>query len=78
MKKKIIKEIGFCHECPHCKILPDPDPQNQSCGSDVKVVCAVNNNIVERACRPYEAKKSRNTFYMPIHKRNKFLNKLKQ
>jgi hypothetical protein len=57
MKKKIIKEIGFCHECPHCKILPDPDQHDWFCGDDVKVVCAVNNNIVERACRPYEAKK---------------------
>lgn len=41
MKKKIIKEIGFCHECPHCKILPDPDPHDWFCGDDVKVVCAV-------------------------------------
>lgn len=56
MKKKIIREIEFCWECPHCKFLHDTDSHDWFCNDDVKLVCAINNNVIERACRPYEAK----------------------
>jgi hypothetical protein len=52
--------INNCTECPHHKVLPDPDPDDWFCDDDVKVVCTLTErkaNTITSACRPYNKKK---------------------
>lgn len=43
------KEITQCRECPHCRIAPDPDDD------DEKALCKeAGNKLIERMLRPYE------------------------
>lgn len=45
------KEIKQCRECPHCLIVPDPDPNDD----DEKALCKeAGNKLIERMLRPYE------------------------
>ena len=39
MGKTIVNEIEKCTQCPHCTILPDPDPYDWFCDDDVKLFC---------------------------------------
>lgn len=56
MAKMLILES--CAECPHHKVLPDPDPSDSFCFDDVKVVCELNpDSPITVACRPYNVRK---------------------
>lgn len=49
------KEITQCRECPHCRIAPDPDPDDWFNDDDEKALCKeVGNKLIERMSRPYE------------------------
>ena len=37
MGKTKINEIKKCVQCPHCTILPDPEPYDWFCDDDVKI-----------------------------------------
>ena len=39
MGKTKINEIKKCVQCPHCTILPDPEPYDWFCDDDVKLFC---------------------------------------
>ena len=39
MGKTIVNEIEKCTQCPHCTILPDPEPYDWFCDDDVKLFC---------------------------------------
>lgn len=50
--------LDSCADCPHHKVLPDPDPHDSFCFDDVKVVCNKSNGkAVTVACRPYNVRK---------------------
>lgn len=68
-------EIKNCTECPHHKVLPDPDRLDSFCSDDVKVVCQkrINKNGIARAitvaCRPYNiVKESEVPTWCPLAK----------
>lgn len=54
------KEITQCRECPHCKIYPDPDPDDWFNDDDEKACCGLvkdEQNLpkdIEGMLRPYE------------------------
>ena len=50
-----INEIKKCVQCPHCIILPDPDPYDWFCDDDVKLFCEKLKRTVAAALRPYES-----------------------
>ncbi len=54
--KKIITIINLCQDCPNCKILPDPDPDDWFCDDDVKIFCTKLNKTIASSLRPYEVK----------------------
>ena len=41
MGKTIVNEIEKCTQCPHCTILPDPEPYDWFCDDDVKLFCEI-------------------------------------
>jgi len=51
--------ITNCTQCPHHKVLPDPDPLDWFCDDDVKVVCLLfpEERQITCACRPYQVEK---------------------
>ncbi|CAG9924321.1 hypothetical protein BOVAB4_4693 [Bacteroides ovatus] len=55
MGKTKINEIKKCVQCPHCIILPDPDPYDWFCDDDVKLFCEKLKRTVAAALRPYES-----------------------
>ena len=49
------KEIKQCRECPHCLIVPDPDPNDWFNDDDEKALCKESENkLIEGMLRPYE------------------------
>lgn len=51
----ISKEIKQCRECPHCLIVPDPDPNDWFNDDDEKALCKESENkLIEGMLRPYE------------------------
>lgn len=49
------KEIKQCRECPHCLIVPDPDPEDWFNDDDEKALCKKSENkLIEGMLRPYE------------------------
>lgn len=52
------KEIEYCRECPHCKIMPDPDPNDWFNYDDEKALCFhpdyKEGKVIDVALRPYE------------------------
>ncbi len=46
-------KIANCAECPAHLVQPDPDPLDDFCDDDVKVVCKVAGRTVSSGCRPY-------------------------
>ena len=44
-------------QCPHCIILPDPDPYDWFCDDDVKLFCEKLKRTVAAALRPHEGDK---------------------
>ena len=49
------KEITQCRECPHCRIAPDPDPDDWFNDDDEKALCKeAGNKLIEGMLRPYE------------------------
>ena len=57
MWKTKINEILKCVQCPHCIILPDPDPYDWFCDDDVKLFCEKLKRTVAAALRPHEGDK---------------------
>ena len=55
MGKTIVNEIEKCTQCPHCTILPDPEPYDWFCDDDVKLFCEKLKRTVAAALRPYES-----------------------
>ena len=55
MDKTIVNEIEKCTQCPHCTILPDPEPYDWFCDDDVKLFCEKLKRTVAAALRPYES-----------------------
>ena len=55
MGKTKINEIKKCVQCPHCTILPDPEPYDWFCDDDVKLFCEKLKRTVAAALRPYES-----------------------
>lgn len=52
MGKTKINEIKKCVQCPHCIILPDPDPYDWFCDDDVKLFCEKLKRTVAAALTP--------------------------
>ena len=60
MKKSLT--IEQCRKCPHCRILPDPDPTDWFNDDDQKAICVHPQSIddrkfgkdIEGMLRPYE------------------------
>lgn len=51
---EIKKEITQCRECPYCRIVPDPDPDDWL-NDDEKALCTESGNrLIEGVLRPYE------------------------
>lgn len=52
---EIKKEITQCRECPHCRIVPDPDPSDWFNDDDEKAFCReAGHKLIENMLRPYE------------------------
>lgn len=51
---KTIK-LTNCIDCPHHRVMPDPDPTDWFNDDDIKVVCSKHPEVKEItvACRPY-------------------------
>lgn len=48
------KEIKQCRECPHCLIVPDPDPNDWFNDDDEKALCKESENkLIEGMLRPF-------------------------
>lgn len=52
--KTIVYNIEKCSQCPHSRILPDPDPYDWFNDDDVKLFCEKLKRNVGLALRPYE------------------------
>lgn len=57
MGKTIVNEIEKCTQCPHCTILPDPDPYDWFCDDDVKLFCEKLKRTVAAALDPTKVTK---------------------
>lgn len=52
---KFEKKITQCRECPHCRIVPDPDPSDWFNDNDEKAFCReAGHKLIENMLRPYE------------------------
>lgn len=52
---KFEKKITQCRECPHCRIVPDPDPSDWFNDDDEKAFCReAGHKLIENTLRPYE------------------------
>ena len=52
---EIKKEITQCRECPYCRIVPDPDPDDWFNDDDETALCTESGNrLIEGMLRPYE------------------------
>lgn len=52
---KFEKKITQCRECPHCRIVPDPDPSDWFNDDDEKAFCReAGHELIENMLRPYE------------------------
>lgn len=53
-----VLQIANCLDCPHHRVLPDPDPLDSFCVDDEKVVCKKSRNrVVTQANRPYRTRR---------------------
>ena len=68
MGKTIVNEIEKCTQCPHCTILPDPEPYDWFCDDDVKLFCEKLKRTVAAALRPYESDES--CHFQTVHAKN--------
>lgn len=49
------KKITQCRECPNCRIVPDPDPDDWFNDDDEKALCKeMGDKVIEDMLRPYE------------------------
>ena len=52
------KKIDKCCNCPHVRIVPNPDPNDSFCFDDVDMVCGNPNNpdprTINVALRPFQ------------------------
>lgn len=49
------KKITQCRECPNCRIVPDPDPDDWFSDDDEKALCKeTGDKVIEDMLRPYE------------------------
>lgn len=47
--------LHSCRECPSCRIIPDPDPDDLFNYDDEKALCKESGNrVIEIMLRPYE------------------------
>ena len=52
---KFEKKITQCRECPHCRIVPNPDPSDWFNDDDEKAFCReAGHKLIENMLRPYE------------------------
>lgn len=52
---KFEKKITQCRECPHCRIVPDPDPSDWFNDDDEKAFCReAGHKLIENMLRSYE------------------------
>lgn len=52
---KFEKKITQCRECPHRRIVPDPDPSDWFNDDDEKAFCReAGHKLIENMLRPYE------------------------
>lgn len=52
---KFEKKITQCRECPHCRIVPDPDLSDWFNDDDEKAFCReAGHKLIENMLRPYE------------------------
>lgn len=52
---KFEKKITQCRKCPHCRIVPDPDPSDWFNDDDEKAFCReAGHKLIENMLRPYE------------------------
>lgn len=59
-------EVNGCYQCPFCKILPDPDPDDWFCDDDVKMICTHKD-------RGEHKKEEVNQYFFKVAEENKHL-----